>query len=64
MYLFGDEICVNGNLSVYGMGKIYFMECMVNELVVNRILVIFVIEEMLFGDIKLIYSKDGVEMES
>lgn len=64
IYLFGDETRANGNLSAYGTGKTYLMECMANELVANRIPAIFVTEETLFGDIKSTYSKDGTETET
>lgn len=65
IYIFGDDQRVNNeNLSAYGTGKTYLMQCMANAIATRKIPAIYVTEEELFGDIKSTYKKNSDESES
>ncbi|WP_411553901.1 DnaA ATPase domain-containing protein [Paenibacillus lautus] len=65
IYIFGDDQRVNNeNMSAYGTGKTYLMQCMANAIATRKIPAIYVTEEELFGDIKSTYKKNSDESES
>lgn len=65
LYIFGDDQRVSDdNLSAYGTGKTYLMQCIANALAHRKIPAIYVTEEELFGDIKSTYSRDSEESET
>lgn len=70
LYIFGDEFRAknlsekNGKeLSAFGTGKTYLMQCIANALSNRKIPSIYVNEEKLFGDIKATYERGSDENE-
>lgn len=65
LYIFGDDQRVSENdLSAFGTGKTYLMQCIANALAYRKIPAIYVTEEELFGDIKSTYSRESDESET
>jgi len=70
LYLFGDEFRAKNEsekrgeqISAYGTGKTYLMQCIANALSVRKIPAIYVNEEELFGDIKATYDRNSDDSE-
>lgn len=65
LYIYGDDKRVDDDdLSAFGTGKTYLMQCIANALANRKIPAIYVTEEELFGDIKSTYSRDSEESET
>lgn len=69
LYIFGDEVRAGEeaekgrDISAYGTGKTYLMQCIANALSHRRIPGLYVTETRLFADIKSTYSRDSEETE-
>lgn len=64
LYIFGDEQRSEKlNLSAYGTGKTYLLDCIANALTTRKISALYVKEEKLFADIKSTYEKNSEESE-
>ncbi|WP_354006023.1 DnaA ATPase domain-containing protein [Paenibacillus vini] len=65
LYIYGDDQRVEDDeLSAFGTGKTYLMQCIANALSNRKIPAIYVTEEELFGDIKSTYNRDSDESET
>lgn len=64
IYIYGDPtLTASKNMSAYGTGKTYLMQCIANALAYRNIPAIYVAEETLFGEIKSTYQKKSEESE-
>ena len=64
IYIHGDDTRVyDDELSAFGTGKTYLMQCIANALSHRKIPTIYVKEEALFGDIKSTYNRASDETE-
>lgn len=65
IYIHGDDLrAYEAELSAYGTGKTYLMQCIANALSQRHVPVIYVKETALFGDIKSTYNKNSEESET
>lgn len=66
LYIYGDDLRVpdDDQLSAFGTGKTYLMQCIANALAHRKIPAIYVTEEELFGDIKSTYNRNSDESET
>ncbi|WP_318627086.1 ATP-binding protein [Paenibacillus polymyxa] len=70
LYIFGDDERATEvqkkagyEVSAYGTGKTYMMQCIANALAHRKIPGLYVTEEKLFSDIKSTYNRDSDESE-
>lgn len=64
MYIFGDETRAQTyEVSAYGTGKTYLMNCIANAITHRKIPSLYVKEERIFGDIKSTYNRGSEESE-
>lgn len=64
IYIYADPTLSAGrNMSAYGTGKTYLMQCIANALAYRNIPAIYVAEEQLFGEIKSTYQRKSEESE-
>ncbi|UVI31193.1 DnaA ATPase domain-containing protein [Paenibacillus spongiae] len=70
LYIYGDSVRAQNladktgkEISAYGTGKTYLMQCIANALTNRKLPAIYVNEEKLFGDIKSTYNRDSDESE-
>lgn len=64
LYIFGDDQQAYDDLSAFGTGKTYLMQCIANALANRKIPAIYVTEQELFGDIKSTYNRNSEETET
>lgn len=70
LYIYGDgnrasdlAMKTGKDISAYGTGKTYLMQCVANALAHRKVPAIYVNEEKLFGDIKATYDRKNDENE-